>query len=149
VVSSVSYSLGKHVENLALAGSGNINGKGNGLDNVLKGNAGNNRLDGRDGDDHLFGGAGKDVLIGGEGNDRLHGGSGNDTFVFERGKGWDHVADFRNGHDKIDVSRLNVNHVSDLHLDQMGEDVMIWHGTDVLVLEGISVRDLDNGDFIF
>jgi Ca2+-binding RTX toxin-like protein len=69
VQSSVTYTLSDNVENLTLTGSGNIDGSGNGLDNVLTGNAGANTLDGGDGNDTLNGGAGADQLIGGAGND--------------------------------------------------------------------------------
>ena len=61
VMSSVSYSLPDNVENLTLTGSGNINGTGNSLANVLTGNSGNNTLDGGAGADHMAGGAGNDT----------------------------------------------------------------------------------------
>ena len=150
IVSNVSYSLGSHVENLTLVGNKSLNGRGNGLDNVLKGNGADNRLDGRDGNDHLFGNAGDDVLVGGHGRDRMTGGSGEDTFVFESRKGWDHVSDFRRGQDKIDVSRLDhVDDVMDLQIVQVGNNAVVCHANDVLVLEGVSARDLDASDFIF
>ena len=70
VQSAVSFSLDanagvRFVERLTLTGTGNINGTGNGLANVLTGNAGNN------------------VLNGGLGNDTLIGGAGNDTYVVD------------------------------------------------------------------
>lgn len=65
VKSSISYTLGAHVEQLELTGSAHLNGTGNALDNKLWGNAGNN------------------VLDGGAGNDMLDGGAGNDTYVVD------------------------------------------------------------------
>ena len=51
VKASVTYALdaGNTVENLYLTGTNNINGVGNGLDNVFRGNAGNNIIDGMGG----------------------------------------------------------------------------------------------------
>jgi Ca2+-binding RTX toxin-like protein len=72
VNSSISWTLGEHLENLTLTGSATIDGTGNELDNVLRGNAGNNVL---------RGGAGNDTLNGGAGADTLYGGSGNDVYV--------------------------------------------------------------------
>ena len=69
VQTSVSYTLAANVENLILTGSGNINGTGNPLGNVLTGNSGINVLTGLDGNDTLDGGAGADTLDGGAGTD--------------------------------------------------------------------------------
>ncbi len=65
VMSSVNWTLGGSLENLTLTGSGDINGTGNDLANVLIGNAGNN------------------VLSGGKGADTMAGGLGDDTYVVE------------------------------------------------------------------
>lgn len=51
VLSSVTFTLGDHVEHLTLTGSGNIHGTGNGLDNILTGSTGTNTLTGHAGDD--------------------------------------------------------------------------------------------------
>ncbi|CAH0134282.1 M10 family metallopeptidase [Pseudomonas brassicacearum] len=69
VRSSLSWSLGANLENLALVGSANLNGNGNGLNNVLIGNAGNNVLSGGAGNDTLNGSSGIDTLVGGTGSD--------------------------------------------------------------------------------
>ncbi len=69
VLTTVSYRLGEHQENLVLRGTRNLRAIGNNEDNILTGNRGANRLLGFDGDDILDGGAGRDVLIGGRGND--------------------------------------------------------------------------------
>ncbi|MDP3483566.1 MAG: Ig-like domain-containing protein [Sulfuricella sp.] len=63
VYSSVSYTLTTNVENLTLTGSGNINGTGNTLNNVILGNIGNNRLDGSTGADSMAGGLGNDTYV--------------------------------------------------------------------------------------
>ncbi|WP_425067150.1 matrixin family metalloprotease [Reyranella sp.] len=61
VRSSVNFTLGANVENLTLIGSGDINGTGNSIGNVLFGNAGNNVLDGGAGNDTMSGGLGDDT----------------------------------------------------------------------------------------
>ncbi len=62
VIASINYTLTAFVENLALVnGSGNLNGSGNELNNVLTGNDGNNTLNGKAGNDTLDGGAGLDT----------------------------------------------------------------------------------------
>jgi len=72
VQSSRSWTLGNHIENLLLTGSGALTGTGNTLHNHLTGNSGANLLTGGDG---------HDTLIGGGGYDTLRGGAGNDTYV--------------------------------------------------------------------
>lgn len=60
---SVGYTLSDNVENLTLIGNADIDGKGNGLANVLSGNTGANLLDGGLGTDAMAGGAGNDTYI--------------------------------------------------------------------------------------
>ncbi|MFH0025029.1 matrixin family metalloprotease, partial [Pseudomonas fluorescens] len=63
VMTSINYTLGTNLENLALLGSANLNGTGNTLNNTLTGNSGNNVLDGGVGVDTMIGGAGDDTYI--------------------------------------------------------------------------------------
>ena len=63
VQSSVTYTLGRNIENLFLTGTGNLNGTGNDLANIITGNAGNNTIDGGAGADNLAGGAGDDTYL--------------------------------------------------------------------------------------
>ncbi|MBL8072970.1 MAG: putative Ig domain-containing protein [Nitrospira sp.] len=60
IQSSITYTLGAHVENVVLTGTAAINGIGNSLDNRLTGNSANNTLNG---------GVGADMMAGGQGND--------------------------------------------------------------------------------
>lgn len=63
VLAHVSYTLADNIENLTLAGAGDINGTGNTQKNIITGNAGSNTLDGGGGIDTLIGGGGNDVYI--------------------------------------------------------------------------------------
>jgi len=89
VRSSVSYRLGSNLNNLALTGTGAINGTGNSLNNTLTGNAAANTLNGGGGNDTLSGGGGNDTLSGGGSTvgeiDTLTGGAGGDRFILGNG----------------------------------------------------------------
>ncbi|ESQ88995.1 hypothetical protein ABAC460_14540 [Asticcacaulis sp. AC460] len=73
VLSSVTYALSGHVENLTLTGTANIHGTGNALNNVLTGNAGDNLLRGGLGDDTYYVQNAGDTIseLSGEGNDHV------------------------------------------------------------------------------
>lgn len=107
VNSSVSYTLGRFIENLRLTSPTNLNGTGNGLANTLLGNDGANTLTGMLGNDILKGGAGNDRLFGGDGKDTLTGGTGTDTFVFDTAPtSRDTITDFSKADgDKIQLSK--------------------------------------------
>ncbi len=105
VEASVSTNLTDNVEDLTLAGSGNLKGYGNALANLLVGNAGRNKLRGDDGDDTINGGDGRDVITGGRGADLISGGAGGDSFRYgSRKDGGDTILDFTPGRDVFEIS---------------------------------------------
>ena len=97
VISSRTYTLGTHLENLTLSGTSAINGTGNGSANILIGNNGNNSLSGLTGDD---------VLEGNGGTDTLTGGAGNDTYIMARTYGSDTVVDSDSTTGNLDIARF-------------------------------------------
>jgi serralysin len=90
---------------------------GDAFANVLKGLAGIDKLVGAGGNDTLDGGDGADILTGGAGRDLLYGGGADgqiDTFDFNKvtesgitGATRDHILDFEDGFDKIDLSTID------------------------------------------
>jgi Ca2+-binding RTX toxin-like protein len=96
VLSSISYTLPGGVQDLTLTGTGNINGTGNNLDNVIIGNTGNN------------------IITAGSGFDTLTGGGGADTFVFKLNFGKDTITDFHPGQDTIQFDHTNFATPSDI-----------------------------------
>jgi Ca2+-binding RTX toxin-like protein len=145
VQSSVSFTLGNHLENLLLTGNGAIGGAGNGLANVITGNNAANTLSGGDGADTLFGGGGADTLLGGDGGDELTGAAGADRFLFgslaERG---DVITDFTPRQDILAVSAAAlggglapgalpaagfVSHASDLATAAPGAAQFVYNST--------------------
>ncbi|MBR0556570.1 calcium-binding protein [Ciceribacter sp. L1K23] len=126
VRSTLTHTLSANFENLALLGSGNLNGTGNTGNNtlsgnsganILKGGAGNDTLNGGAGNDRLEGGSGNDVLYGAAGADKLYGSSGADRFVFKAlsdstvsSSGRDMIYDFTHSHgDRIDLSAIDAS----------------------------------------
>ena len=145
-------------------------------DDTLYGGAGDDRLYGDStlgGDDTLYGGEGQDVLIGGAGDDWLIDGSGSDVMVtgdgkdilffapesvatFEGDASVDRVTDFDTDGDKIDLKDFGYDDLGDLY-DAGGSIVGSTSGTYIyfdgsgqgVLLEGVSVRTIDESDFLF
>jgi Ca2+-binding RTX toxin-like protein len=125
VIATINHQLRANVEELELAGTGDLRGYGNAGNNLILGNSGNNLLYGRDGNDVLKGNAGNDILYGengddmfqgGTGQDRHYGGAGADDFIFGGGDfagmtsgTADRIHDFVSGLDQIDLSAVDAN----------------------------------------
>jgi Ca2+-binding RTX toxin-like protein len=101
VWSSITLSLGGHVENLLLTGTSNINGTGNALINKITGNSASNTLYGGDQNDTIDLGGNSTVNW-----DYAYGGPGDDTIT--GGTGWVQISG-EAGNDTIDVSGAGVN----------------------------------------
>lgn len=82
VFASITFTLGRNLENLTLTGESDLHATGNRYNNSIYGNDGDNRLDG---------GAG--------GYDRLYGGLGDDVYILRSGGTASDVAD--GGHDIV------------------------------------------------
>ena len=95
VETALSYTLGKNIENLILAGIIDNNGTGNELNNQITGNIGDNFLKGMAGNDKLVGGSGADTLDGGLGMDTLTGGADDDTYYMNNTE--DKIIEAKNG----------------------------------------------------
>ncbi|MCW9718518.1 hypothetical protein L5B83_09030 [Avibacterium sp. 21-599] len=136
VISSVSYTLPIHLENLTLSGDKSISGTGNALDNVLEGNNENNRL---------IGYAGNDTLQGQKGSDLLMGGAGDDTYIFSRGDGNDFIKE-ESGND---VLRFNAGINSDqLWFKKINNDLVInIVGTNDSVIIDDWYKSTSNSDY--
>jgi trimeric autotransporter adhesin len=146
VESSVTYTLTPEVENLKLTGTGNINGTGNILANILTGNTGNNILRGGEGNDILNGDAGNDTLNGGMGNDTLDGGTGNDTYVFNTAVslGLDTIIETATSNDTIQFVGSTGASI-DLSNTTTAQNIYN-SGINTLVLTVMSIENVTGGD---
>ncbi len=119
-------------------GDGSDRMSGNGGDDLIYGNSGDDRISGNSGDDRLVGGGGEDRLLGGGGVDSLYGRSGEDTLVGGGGADFltggsgadvflfraldesatnapDTIVDFEIGIDRLDLSGIDANALTDRH----------------------------------
>ena len=86
-------------------------------------------------------------------DDTLTGAAGIDIFEFGGDNGNDVVTDFTNGEDLIDVTQLpTISSFSDLTItsDENGITIdLSAYGGGTILLQGMSIGDLDASDFIF
>ncbi|MFW8634300.1 calcium-binding protein [Cribrihabitans pelagius] len=152
---------------LLSGGSGDDSLDGSNGKDRLAGGAGNDELRGGNGDDRLIGGGGSDTLVGGgqadvllggkdrdvllghAGDDRLAGGAHQDVFKFHRGHGNDTITDFQTGTDLIEIGR-GASRLRQLEFEQQGEDVLLSFADVTVLVEDISVAQLQDADnFLF
>ncbi len=136
------------------AGNDRIDG-GSGND-VMNGAVGNDRLNGQDGHDRLVGmdgndtldgGLGNDTLSSGRGNDQLFGGEDADLFIFQRGSDVDHIQDFQNNIDTIDLTTFSLDSVQQAlgFAKQQGSDVVFDFGRgDMLIVDDVWMYQLSD-----
>lgn len=146
VEASISYRLGRNVEDLHLTGTAHLKGFGNRLANEITGNDGNNEL---------FGFRGGDILNGEGGNNRLYGGRGHDQFVVDGDNGRTAIADFRDGVDKLVINGYGpaLDTFDDLNVTFNGDHVVIDLGADVSGAGTVVLRNFqgtfDAADVLF
>jgi Ca2+-binding RTX toxin-like protein len=110
-------------------GSGDDALSGDSGDDTVDGGGGNDVADGGSGKDEVQGGSGDDVVIGGLGADWLSGGDGADCFQFNSlddsgatEDTRDHIVDFKQGADKIDIVKINAD------FDALGHQALVFVG---------------------
>ena len=132
VFSYVNTTLTANVETLVLVGDAHI-GIGNDAANTL------------------IGGAGSDTLNGGLGDDTLIGGAGSDSFWWLAGGGNDVVQDYQVGVDRVVLDSTRMDSFADVqaHWAQVGNDVVIFDGSDTLILAHTLTSQLSAADFVF
>jgi VCBS repeat-containing protein len=133
-----------------IGGKGNDKLYGGSGNDKLFGGSGNDKLIGGKGDDKLYGGSGKDKINGGGGDDVIHGGAGADVLIGGKGNdvfvylsaaesnlcAWDRILDFKQGHDKIDLSAL------------LGATDLIW-GNQTATINGAWFNNVGSKTFVF
>jgi Ca2+-binding RTX toxin-like protein len=127
VFSGIDYTLTANVENLTLTGTVDINGTGNGLNNVISGNEGNNILDGGSGVDTMLGGTGRDTYS-------FNLGDGQDTIIDSAENGVGNIIAFGDGLTK-----------DDLILTRDGNTLTLGYGTsgDTIVIPDFDPQGVD------
>ncbi|MEM1375779.1 MAG: hypothetical protein AAGG69_00175, partial [Pseudomonadota bacterium] len=112
------------------------------------------------GDGYFYGGAGSDTFHDGSGNSVFIGGAGDDLFVFDDQSGIDIIWGFGAGDDmdRIDLSAatsifdwtdLSTPANGHLYEDVLGNTIIDDLSGNTITLSGVSLSDLDAGDFIF
>ncbi|GLK85171.1 hypothetical protein GCM10017653_32410 [Ancylobacter defluvii] len=123
---------------------------GNELNNNLYGGGGSDSLYGHDGSDRLFGEDGNDYMTGGKGTDAYYGGLGYDYAILEKGGGVDYFVDWNVTRDRVVFDSAIFSSIG-AAIDaafQNGTDVVIWDGSDGIVLQNAKLAQLTTSNFL-
>lgn len=146
------------IDGIVRAGDSRANSlRGTAQNDALDGKGGNDYLLGRDGNDRLVGGVGNDNMNGEKGNDRLVSGAGNDNmtgslgydiFVIGDGAGRDRIRDFKDGVDKLELSK-NLQ-FENLQLRQSGQDVLVQFigRSDTVLISNVTTKLITAADLV-
>jgi Ca2+-binding RTX toxin-like protein len=158
VRANASATLGAHLENLSLLGTGHFSGTGNELDNLIVGNGGNNILDGREGADTMDGGAGNDTfLVDNEGDITRDSGGGTDTVKASAshtlGQGVDHLTLMGlaaiNGTGNVLANTITGNAAANTLTGGAGADILRGGGGNDVLVAGNNIDFMADEDQLF
>lgn len=134
---------------LLYAGQGDDIVEGGDADDVIRGGAG---------DDTISGGAGADSITSGKGDDEIAGGGGADVFIMTRNTGNDHILDFADGIDTIDLTAFGLRPadfativapaISNAGGGATFVDLDALGGDGSILIEGLTFGNADAADFI-
>ena len=134
---------------------GNLGGRITASGGSATGSAADDRIWGSASADVLLAGGGDDFLNDGLGSDTLTGGAGADVFVFARDGAVDHITDFQDGVDRIDVSSWGrIYSTASLTITTTSAGTEAVYGSERLTIAAYSGGALPGGaltdaDFIF
>ena len=118
----------------------------------IYGGAKSDKILGGAGGDQLYGGKGVDVITGGTGNDVLYGEGGSDLFVFTASvdEGTDHIMDFTNNRDKINIVGGTATDVSiaSSGVGDVDTTITLASGTQIII-DGVDVANIGLDDINF
>ncbi len=134
-----------------LGGAGVDTAAGGAGDDVVMGGAGADRIAGGGGRDAIDGGAGDDGILPGRGDDQVAGGDGADVFRVRPGDGFDLLADFAPGEDRLQLPGFGfADGAAVLALARAdGPDVVLaLDGRTGVRLADVALDALSPGDFL-
>ncbi|MEM1153069.1 MAG: FG-GAP-like repeat-containing protein [Pseudomonadota bacterium] len=116
------------------------NVQGTALGETLLGTSGNDVMNAAQGDD---------IIIGGSGDDILTGAAGADIFVLSFGDGSDEIRDFDLLNDTLDLSGTGLSDIQAASTNAPGGLLIEAGNGDAVLLNGLSINDLNVMDIIF